>query len=132
MTAKYDSHAIELKWKRIWDEMKLYKTRVFRDRPACYCLDMFPYPSGDGLSVGHCRNYIPTDVIARYMKMCGYSVLHPMGWDAFGLPAENEALKKKLHPTVIVSRHTSTYKRQMNLVSISYEWEKEINSADPK
>lgn len=132
MVAKYDPAIIEPKWRRTWDEMQLYKTQVFSDRPKAYCLDMFPYPSGDGLSVGHLRNYVPTDVMARYKRMQGYSVLHPMGWDAFGLPAENEAIKKKIHPTLIVPKHTGTYKRQMNLVSISYDWEKEINTSNPK
>jgi len=129
---KYDPKMIELKWKKIWDDSHLYRTHIDPDKPKAYCLDMFPYPSGNGLSVGHCRNYIPTDVYARFKKMQGYSVLHPMGWDAFGLPAENEALKKKIHPTVIVPKHTANYKRQMNLVSISYDWEKEVNSTNPK
>jgi len=128
----YNPHEIEAKWKKAWDEMGLYRTALSFDKPKAYCLDMFPYPSGDGLSVGHCRNYIPTDVYARVRRMQGYSVLHPMGWDAFGLPAENEALRKKVHPTQIVALHTATYKRQMNLVSLSYDWEREINSTNPK
>lgn len=128
---KYDPQIIESKWKKIWEVENLYRTQIDPDKPKAYCLDMFPYPSGNGLSVGHCRNYVPTDVYARFKKMQGYSVLHPMGWDAFGLPAENEALKKQIHPTVIVPKHTANYKRQMNLVSISYDWEKEINSSNP-
>jgi leucyl-tRNA synthetase len=95
------------------------------------CAGVFPYPSGDGLSVGHCRNYIPCDAVARLMRMQGYNVLHPMGWDAFGLPAENEAINKGSHPKYTVPRYIANYKRQMNLIGLSYDWEREINSSQP-
>jgi leucyl-tRNA synthetase len=99
--------------------------------PTFYCLDFFPYPSGDGLSVGHGRNYVPTDVISRYYRMKGHAVLHPMGWDAFGLPAENEAIKKGIHPRETTTRYAANYRRQMTLVGCSYDWEREINSSTP-
>ena len=96
-----------------------------------YCLDFFPYPSGAGLTVGHCRNYVPTDVISRYYKMCGYDVLHPMGWDAFGLPAENEAIKHGTHPAETTARYAANYKRQMQLIGCDHDWDREISSSDP-
>jgi leucyl-tRNA synthetase len=99
--------------------------------PKFYCLDFFPYPSGDGLSVGHCRNYVPTDAISRFYRMRGYNVLHPMGWDAFGLPAENYAIKQGVHPRRDTETNIATYKRQMDLLSLSYDWSREISSIDP-
>jgi leucyl-tRNA synthetase len=109
----------------------LYKTGADPNKPKYYVLDFFPYPSGDGLSVGHCRNYVPTCVIARYMRMKGYNVLHPMGWDAFGLPAENYAIKMKVHPAVTTKRNTDNYRRQMQLIEASYDWDREVNSSAP-
>jgi leucyl-tRNA synthetase len=96
-----------------------------------YCLDFFPYPSGAGLSVGHGRNYVPTDVISRYHRMRGDAVLHPMGWDAFGLPAENEAIKRGIHPRETTTRYAANYRRQMTIIGCSYDWEREINSSMP-
>ncbi|MCB9141599.1 MAG: class I tRNA ligase family protein [Anaerolineales bacterium] len=96
-----------------------------------YCLDFFPYPSGAGLTVGHCRNYVPTDVVSRYYRMRGYDVLHPMGWDAFGLPAENEAIRHGVHPAESTARYAANYKRQMQLIRCTYDWDREINSSDP-
>ncbi len=101
-------------------------------RPKFYCLDFFPYPSGNGLSVGHGRNYVPSDVIARYYRMQGRAVLHPMGWDAFGLPAENEAIKRGVHPRETTTRYAANYRRQMTLMGCSYDWEREINSSTPE
>jgi len=128
---KYDFAEIERKWQRRWKEADLFRTEDSTDKPKFYGLDFFPYPSGAGLSVGHCRNYIPTDVACRYRRMKGYNVLHPMGWDAFGLPAENEAIKKKSHPKKTVPEYVATYKRQMDLVGIGYDWSREINSSHP-
>ena len=128
---KYDFAEIEKKWQKRWKEADLFKTKESTDKPKFYGLDFFPYPSGAGLSVGHCRNYIPTDVACRYRRMKGFNVLHPMGWDAFGLPAENEAIKKKSHPKKTVPEYVATYKRQMDLVGIGYDWSREINSSHP-
>jgi leucyl-tRNA synthetase len=128
---RYEFQAIEAKWRPYWQRLDLYKTGANPNKPKYYVLDFFPYPSGDGLSVGHCRNYVPTCVTARFMRMRGYNVLHPMGWDAFGLPAENYAIKMKVHPAVTTKTNTDNYRRQMRLVECSYDWDREINSTDP-
>ncbi len=128
---RYDFSEIEKKWQLKWKQADLFRTEDSTDKPKFYGLDFFPYPSGAGLSVGHCRNYIPTDVACRYRRMKGYNVLHPMGWDAFGLPAENEAINKKSHPKKTVPEYVATYKRQMDLVGIGYDWSREINSSHP-
>jgi len=127
----YDPHAVEAKWQQRWAGTGLYRTPEADGRPTYYCLDFFPYPSGAGLSVGHCRNYVPTDVISRYHRMKGDAVLHPMGWDAFGLPAENEAIDKGVHPRDSTTRYAANYKRQLQMIGTSYDWEREINSSDP-
>jgi leucyl-tRNA synthetase len=131
MTEAYDPKQIEPKWQQRWQAARLFRTQEDPSKPKCYVLAFFPYPSGDGLSVGHCRNYIPCDAVARLMRMRGYNVLHPMGWDAFGLPAENEAINKGSHPKYTVPRYIANYKRQMNLIGLSYDWEREINSSQP-
>jgi leucyl-tRNA synthetase len=131
MTEAYDPKPIEPKWRARWQQARLFRTQEDPSKPKCYVLAFFPYPSGDGLSVGHCRNYIPCDALARLMRMRGYNVLHPMGWDAFGLPAENEAINKGSHPKHTVPRYVANYKRQMNLIGLSYDWEREINSSQP-
>ena len=128
---RYDPHAQQARWQAVWDQMGLDRVRERPGVPKFYCLDMFPYPSGDGLSVGHCHNYIPTDVICRFMRMRGYNVLHPMGWDAFGLPAENEAIRKARHPRETTAHNTANYKRQLRLVGTGYDWTREIDSSDP-
>jgi leucyl-tRNA synthetase len=128
---RYDFREIEKRWKPVWRRMGLYRTGSDPDREPFYCLDFFPYPSGAGLSVGHCRNYVPTDVISRKKRMDGYNVLHPMGWDAFGQPAEEYAIKTGTHPAEVTRRNTETYRRQMELIEASYDWEREINSSDP-
>jgi len=128
----YDFHGIEPRWQDTWETANAYRTEDNSDKPKLFCLDYFPYPSGDGLHVGHCRNYIPTDVISRFYRMKGYSVLHPMGWDAFGLPAENEAIRLKKDPREITLKNTANFKRQLRLLGTSYDWEREINSSDPE
>ena len=127
----YDYAEIEKRWKPVWRDMGLYRTGTDPSREPFYCLDFFPYPSGAGLSVGHCRNYVPTDVISRKKRMDGYNVLHPMGWDAFGQPAEEYAIKTGTHPAVVTEKNTATYRRQMELIEASYDWDREVNSSDP-
>jgi leucyl-tRNA synthetase len=130
---RYRPQEIEPKWQKRWAQTALYRTPPPESGGSIfYCLDFFPYPSGAGLSVGHCRNYVPTDVISRFHRMRGDKVLHPMGWDAFGLPAENEAIDKGVHPRDSTRRYAANYKRQMNLVGASYDWEREINSSEPE
>jgi len=130
-SAKYIPQEFESKWFQKWQADDLYRTTPADERPKAYILDFFPYPSGDGLSVGHCRNYVPTDVMARYYRMNGYNVLHPMGWDAFGLPAENAAIKQKTNPAKLIAQYSANYKRQFALIGISFDWSREINSSQP-
>jgi leucyl-tRNA synthetase len=131
MDRRYDPHEIEPRRQALWRERDAFRTPDTSDRPKFYCLDFFPYPSGDGLSVGHCRNYVPTDAISRFKRMQGFNVLHPMGWDAFGLPAENYALKMGVRPQVSTQSNIDTYKRQMDLIGLSYDWSREISSIGP-
>ncbi|HEX6384380.1 MAG TPA: leucine--tRNA ligase [Anaerolineae bacterium] len=130
-TKPYDFKTAEQKWRSYWEKIDLYRTGDDPNKPSYYILDFFPYPSGEGLSVGHCRNYVPTCVSARFMRMQGYNVLHPMGWDAFGLPAENYAVEHNIHPRESSRQFAATYKRQMKLVECSYDWSREISSTDP-
>ena len=132
MDERYDPKRIEPKWQAEWERSDLYRTREDRGRPKFYLLEMFPYPSGNGLSVGHLHNYVPCDVIGRYKRMTGHNVLHAMGWDAFGLPAENEALIKGKHPKETVPLYAANFKRQLNLSGCAYDWSREINSAAPE
>ena len=131
MERRYDPKEIEVRRQRAWREQGVYRTRDDSARPKFYCLDFFPYPSGEGLSVGHLRNYVPSDAVSRFKRMNGYSVLHPMGWDAFGLPAENYAIKQGVHPRLTTESNIATYKRQMDLVGLSFDWSREISSIDP-
>lgn len=131
MQERYQPETFEAKWRARWKDSDLFKTREEAGRPKFYGLDFFPYPSGAGLSVGHCRNYIPTDVLCRMKVMQGFNVLHPMGFDAFGLPAENEAIKKKRHPAPMIDDYAGTYQRQMELIGISYDWSRSFKSSDP-
>lgn len=132
MPDRYEPASFESKWRKRWLDADLFLTREDPDREKFYGLDFFPYPSGAGLSVGHCRNYIPTDVVCRMKYMQGYNVLHPMGFDAFGLPAENEAIKRKTHPQKMIDQYTATYKRQMDLIGIGYDWSRSFSSSDPR
>jgi leucyl-tRNA synthetase len=128
----YDHQKIEPKWRKIWDKTKLNQTKDDYKKPKFYILDMFPYPSGEGLHVGHPRGYIATDVYSRYKKMHGFNVLHPMGWDAFGLPAENHAIKNKTNPTIQTVKNVKRYKEQTSIIGFNYDWDREINTTDPK
>jgi leucyl-tRNA synthetase len=132
MSIRWDPKQFEVKWASKWEEDQLYKTGPADQRPKSYILDFFPYPSGAGLSVGHCRNYVPTDVLSRYYRMRGYNVLHPMGWDAFGLPAENAAIKLKTNPAKLIAQFSANYKRQFRLIGISFDWSRELNSSHPE
>jgi leucyl-tRNA synthetase len=128
----YDPWKIEARLHKRWAEEATYRTpEPESGQETFYCLDFFPYPSGAGLSVGHGRNYVPSDVVARYQRMQGKAVLHPMGWDAFGLPAENEAMKQGVHPAESTTRYAANYRRQLTLLGCSYDWEREINSSHP-
>ena len=131
MLERYDPGSFEPKWRKAWGDADLFRTREDEGRPKFYGLDFFPYPSGSGLSVGHCRNYIPTDVLCRMKYMQGFNVLHPMGFDAYGLPAENEAIAKQTHPAPMVKRYGDTYRQQMELIGISYDWSRMFYSSDP-
>jgi leucyl-tRNA synthetase len=129
----YDPHTIEPKWQEIWDKRQAFKTPSDPDelagKPKFYVLDMFPYPSGAGLHVGHPEGYTATDVIARMKRMQGFNVLHPMGWDAFGLPAERAAVREGLHPADITRRNVDTFRRQIKRLGFSYDWDREISTA---
>jgi len=127
----YNFKDLEKKWSPFWERIDLYRTGDDPAKENFYCLDYFPYPSGAGLSVGHCRNYVPTDVISRKKKMDGMNVLHPMGWDAFGQPAEEYAIKTGMHPAEVTEINTRNYKRQMKLFEAGYDWSREINSSHP-
>ena len=129
---KYEPQKIESKWQKSWEENKIFKTpkNVTPDNKY-YILDMFPYPSGSGLHVGHVEGYTATDILARWQKMNGKEVLHPMGWDAFGLPAENYAIKTGVHPDENTKKAVATFKEQMNSVGFTYDWDREINTSDP-
>lgn len=128
----YNHQRIEKKWQRKWQKDGIYKTKEGGRRPKCYVLDMFPYPSGSGLHVGHPKGYIATDIYSRFKRMNGFNVLHPMGWDAFGLPAENYAIKNKVHPEIAVKKNIKYFKSQLALMGFSYDWSREINTTDPE
>src|SRR5437870_2450895 len=128
---RYVPSEIEPKWQRYWEEHETFRAGQHPDRPKYYVLDMFPYPSGHGLHVGHAKGYVGSDVVARFMRMRGYDVLHPMGWDAFGLPAERQAMKEGIHPAVVTARNVATFRRQMKLIGLSYDWRREISTAEP-
>ena len=126
----YDPKAIEGKWQAVWAKTGLYTTAK-KSGKKTFVLDMFPYPSGEGLHVGHPKGYIATDIYARHKRMQGDAVLHPMGWDAFGLPAENYAIKNKVHPRAAVEKNIATFKQQLSVIGFDYDWEREINTTDP-
>jgi len=129
---QYNHKEIESKWQKIWEEENTFATDEDLSKPKSYILDMFPYPSGEGLHTGHVKVYTASDIYARYKRMNGFRVLHPTGWDAFGLPAERFAIKHKIHPRVAVDNNVATFKRQMKSVGFSYDWEREIDTTDPK
>lgn len=128
----YKHLEIEQKWQKHWDEQKSFATGEDRSKPKYFVLDMFPFPSGAGLHVGHPLGYIATDIKARFKRMQGFNVLHPMGWDAFGLPAEQYAIQTKTHPRAATEKNVGTFKRQLKSIGLSYDWDREINTTDEK
>ncbi|MCA9367665.1 leucine--tRNA ligase [Candidatus Kaiserbacteria bacterium] len=131
MHRRFDHAAIEKKWQANWKETGIYKTEAESNKPKTFVLDMFPYPSGEGLHVGHPKGYIATDIYSRFKRMTGHEVLHPMGWDAFGLPAENFAIKHKVHPRAAVDKNVARFKEQLEVLGFDYDWDREINTTDP-
>ena len=129
----FDHKSIENKWREIYSEKKPFYCDVYDfSKPKYYILDMFPYPSGQGLHVGHPEGYTASDIIARMKRMQGYNVLHPMGWDAFGLPAEQYAIKMNQNPLIFTDKNIENFKRQINMLGFSYDWSKETKTCDPK
>lgn len=130
----YDFTAVESKWQNYWEQNKTFRVKedpAFSAEKRFYCLDMFPYPSGAGLHVGHPEGYTATDIVCRYKRMRGYNVLHPMGWDAFGLPAENYAIKTGTHPRVSTEANINNFRRQIKALGFSYDWDREVSTCDP-
>ena len=130
--SEYNFSAIEKKWQKFWLENKTFKTPSVSDKPKFYCLDMFPYPSGAGLHVGHPEGYTATDILCRYKRMKGFNVLHPMGWDAFGLPAEQYAVETGTHPAITTKKNVDRFREQIRALGFSYDWDREVNKTDPK
>jgi leucyl-tRNA synthetase len=127
----YNPEAIEPRWQRFWEENKTFRTPDDSSRPKFYILDMFPYPSGAGLHVGHPEGYTATDILARYRRMRGDNVMHPMGWDAFGLPAEKHAVRTGTHPRITTRQSIETFRRQIKSLGFSYDWDREVDTTDP-
>jgi leucyl-tRNA synthetase len=131
----YDPATIEPRWQRRWADEEAFRTpsdpETLRSRPKFYVLDMFPYPSGAGLHIGHPEGYTATDVVARAKRMQGYNVLHPMGWDAFGLPAERAAVRENRHPAEITRRNVDTFREQIERLGFSYDWDREVDTSSP-
>lgn len=131
MTTEYDFSSIEPKWQAYWADKKTFEANDFEDKPTFYVLDMFPYPSGAGLHLGHVENYTASDALKRFKKSQGYNVLHPMGWDAFGLPTEQYAIKTGTHPSITTAKNVETYIAQLKQLGFEYDWSREINTTDP-
>jgi len=132
MMKNYEFTEIEKKWQKFWDEFKTFKVSENPDKPKYYVLDMFPYPSGAGLHVGHPEGYTATDIIARYKRMRGFNVLHPIGWDAFGLPAERYAMRTGTHPRITTQKNIDNFRRQIKSLGFSYDYDREVDTTDPE
>ena len=129
---KYDFKAVESKWQKIWADEKTFAAKLDHSKPKFYALVEFPYPSGQGLHVGHPRSYTALDIVARKKRLAGYNVLYPMGWDAFGLPTENFAMKNHIHPEVVTKNNVARFKSQLQALGLSFDWDREINTTDPE
>jgi leucyl-tRNA synthetase len=127
----YHPKVVEPRWQGHWEDAQLFRTPDVSDKPKFYILDMFPYPSGSGLHVGHPEGYTATDILARYKRMCGFNVLHPMGWDAFGLPAEQYAIEHNVHPRETTQKNIANFRRQIKMLGFSYDWQREVDTTDP-
>ena len=132
MNKAYAPKRIEKKWQDIWDEEKAFEATTDYSKPKYYALVEFPYPSGQGLHVGHPRPYTAMDIVSRKRRMQGYNVLFPMGWDAFGLPTENYAIKNKIHPKVVTENNVARFKQQLKSLGYSFDWDREVNTTDPE
>lgn len=132
MAAPYNHRAVEEKWQKVWDDEKAFAATDDYSKPKYYALVEFPYPSGQGLHVGHPRPYTALDIVARKRRMQGYNVLYPMGWDAFGLPTENYAIKNKIHPKIVTKNNVGRFKNQLHSLGYSFDWDREINTTDPE
>ena len=128
---KYDFKAVEAKWQKVWDDENTFAVKIDHSKPKFYALVEFPYPSAAGLHVGHPRSYTALDVVSRKKRMCGYNVLYPMGWDAFGLPTENFAMKNHIHPEIVTKNNVARFKSQLKSLGLSFDWTREINTTDP-
>ena len=128
---EYKHKEIESRWQQQWKERRVYATTERSDKPKYYVLDMFPYPSGAGLHVGHPLGYIASDIFARYKRLNGFNVLHPMGYDAFGLPAEQYAIQTGQHPEVTTTQNIARYRNQLDKIGFGFDWEREIRTCDP-
>lgn len=127
----YSPDSIEAKWQKFWEENETFRSEVDHTKPKYYVLDMFPYPSGAGLHVGHPQGYTATDIVCRYKRMNGFNVLHPMGWDSYGLPAERYAIRTGIHPAITTKQNTDTFRAQIKRLGFSYDWSREIATTDP-
>ena len=128
---KYNFTEIEKKWQKVWDDNQTFATKKDYTLPKFFGLVEFPYPSGQGLHVGHPRSYTALDIIARKKRLQGFNVLYPMGWDAFGLPTENFAIKNHIHPEIVTRDNIANFKRQLKSLGFSFDWSAEINTTDP-
>ena len=127
----YDHKEIEAKWQKHWAENKTFKAVNNSDKPKFYALDMFPYPSGAGLHVGHPLGYIASDIVSRYKRHQGFNVLHPMGYDSFGLPAEQYAIQTGQHPAITTKENIARYREQMDRIGFSFDWDREVRTSSP-
>ena len=129
---KYDYKAVEAKWQKVWEDEKTFHVEIDHKKPKFYALVEFPYPSGAGLHVGHPRSYTALDVVSRKRRQNGYNVLYPMGWDAFGLPTENFAMKNHIHPAIVTKKNVDHFREQLKALGFSFDWDREINTTDPE